>query len=916
MKRTLHAFPDSGHHILFFPLNHLTSADLPAGDDWRSPVGKVWIKGRFGVRTTATEAGQSIDQPGFWVAVDLNTGNIDRGYVVPERKKRDARKRRLAEKESKPAINGLAARSDGAATTGGYTCYVAREDNDLPPAISLDLSAEFRIGALAPGLELDVVFVEEAGDPISVDLVVDFGNSRTVVLAVEQTRESGGLASICRPILFTKTGWDGDDLDFDVTDFDAAIPDSWVALVEGVFKSQPTRPVTAAVRPEFLKQSFVERLMNQTRAKRNATVMMAPHQFCDVSPAVIGSAARDALSEIDTLDGGLSFLSSPKRYVWDETPLGTAGKTHWTMHAQPWRKGTQGPGSLAPLKGDIFRFMPNGAAKWSLESWPFLTKGDEDIRADHSRADSLIWVALTILEQAYRQIQSEAWRRGNQPFLRRELGDILLTYPAGWTEAEIEVFKQKWEIARDIFVVSRFENPAQRRADGDVPQIKLALDEAVAPQLALVYAEMHHMRDYGENWIELYGRGRGADARVRVMTIDIGGGTTDTSIVEYKDNLPGTGIDLLAKLMFKDSTTIAGDRLVKDIIERLLLPALGERFIGDPNKRDAFSRLFFARAKRDSERAQWSIITRTIFIPIAVQWIRAFSAGSVENPETGLALTPAESGASRTQIARLNQLGAAAGLGPMLLDEDAPLSFDMEALRKAIHDWFVHLADTHARYFSVFDCDLVILTGKPSEIPEIRDLIERRLPIDPSRIISARNYYAGDWLPMSRKGYIDDAKLVTALGTAVYSAVQKSILTGWRIRGEVDVSYRVENHWGRIAGTLKPFNVKDLILTAGEMQATTRLLTDSFIGRARFLNHVLPEQVYQIVMKNGAQILVDAKFKRVLTEQEGRRYEMSTEGLVLVSAVDVQTGKPIPKDDIELRLCTLPRAEEYWQDTG
>ncbi len=913
MKRTLNAFPDSGHHLLFYPLPGL---DVPPADDWRSPVGKVWLKGRFGLKVTETEAGQRIETPGFWIAVDLAVGNADRGYIVPEREKRVTRRRRLAEMADKPAINGLAARNDNQATTGGYTCYVAKAEHELPDNIALDLSAEFSIAAIAPGLELDIVFIEEAGDPISVNLIVDFGNSRTVVLAVEQTKESGGLASICRPILFPKTAHDCDELDFDVTNFDAAIPDSWFALVEGQFKTQPTRPVTAAVRNEFAQQSWKERFLNIARRKREETVTMAPHQFCEVSPAVIGSAARDALSALDTLDGGISFLSSPKRYVWDEAPLGTAGKTHWTMHANSWRKGASGLGGLMPLKGDIFRFMPNADAKWTPDSWPALTSGDIEMRADHSRADSLVWVALAILEQASRQIESQAWRKGNQPFLRRELGDILLTYPAGWTEAEIDVFRQKWEIARDIFMLSRSEHAERRIVSGDAPKVRLALDEAVAPQLAIVYAEMHHMRDYGENWIELYGRGRGSDARVRVMTVDIGGGTTDTSIVEYSDRLPGTGVDLVAKLVFKDSTTIAGDRLVKDIIERLLLPQLGAQYGAGTDARDAFSRLFFSRAKRDSARAQWSVITRTVFIPIAVQWLRSFSAGSINNPATGKAYSPAESGASTTQIARLNQLATEAGLPGTLLDANAPLDFDMEALRRAIHDWFIHLADVHARYLAAFDCDLVILTGKPSEIPEIRHLIERRLPIDPGRILSARGYYAGDWMPMSRKGQIDDAKLVTALGTAVFNSVENSILSGWRITGEVDESYRVENHWGRIAGVLKPFSPKDVILSAGEMTATARLLTDSFIGRARFLNHVLPEQVYQLVMKNGAQALVDAKFKRVLTEQQGRKYEMSAESLVLVSATDAQTGKPIAKEDIELRLCTLPRADEYWQDTG
>ena len=97
---------------------------------------------------------------------------------------------------------------------------------------------------------------------------------------------------------------------------------------------------------------------------------------------------------------------------------------------------------------------------------------------------------------------------------------------------------------------------------------------------------------------------------------------------------------------------------------------------------------------------------------------------------------------------------------------------------------------------------------------------------------------------------------------------------------------------------------------------TARLLTDSFIGRARFLNHVLPEQVYRLVHKGGKQVLADVRVRRKVTTAEGRQYAMSAEALELVSAKNAQTGATIPLSEIELQLCTLPRAEEYWQDTG
>lgn len=918
MKRTLHVFPDSGHQVLFFPIERPAGSKrkkLPEAslrdDAWRSPPTKPWLRGRFGTQSRTDEAGKSVVRQGFWVAVDFTTDGADRGYWVPE----------LTSKAPRRKARGSTVISDieegeEALKPGCHSPYIASAEADLPERISLDLVAEFELDSGLGPMQLDIEFVEEAGEAIPVNLIIDLGNSRTVVLGLEQTETADGLSSICKPILFPKDGQMGPALDADPEDFSEAIPDSWFVLMENMFPSQPVRRLTAGVKPVFQDRTVLDKILNRSKKPCSKTVTVAAHQFVQVSPAVIGRAAREALSDVNTDAGGVSFLSSPKRYVWDDQPLGAKGRTHWTMQRQSWRQRHCDQHDLVPLKGDIMRFMPNAEADWTLESWNAFTQTENEVRPDHSRADSLVWVALAILEQADRQIQSEDWRRGNKPYLRRTLGDIMLTYPAGWTEDEVERFRAKWERARDIFVLSRRDLQRPAAPQPNIPAVRLPLDEAVASQLAIVYAEMRHMREYGENWIELYGRGEGKHARIRVMTVDIGGGTTDTSIVEYQDKLPGAGMDLTTRLIFKDSTTHAGDRLMKDIIERILLPKLGEPFARDTARREAFEEVFFKPAKRDSERAQWSVITRTVFVPIARQWLRCCAAGKVENPETGQPYSARDAGASLGQIARMNELVRDVGLEADILDPDSPLDLDLARVRAVITDWFSQVARTHGNFAALFDCDLVILTGKPSELPEVRTLLERHLPLEADRIISAKDYFAGDWLPMSKTGNIDDAKLVTALGSAVFNSIETGILSGWAIHREFAADCRHENHWGRIAGSLKPFKDSDIVLPAGESQATARLLTGSVIGRARFLNHVLPEQVYKLVHVSGEQILIDARFARVTHAHDGVSNDLTAESLVLVSAQDAHTRKKIPLEELDLQLCTLARSEDYWQETG
>ena len=110
------------------------------------------------------------------------------------------------------------------------------------------------------------------------------------------------------------------------------------------------------------------------------------------------------------------------------------------------------------------------------------------------------------------------------------------------------------------------------------PEVAFPLDEAIASQLPFIFSEIEAMHGIGENYIELVGKKRQRREQVttvRALNIDIGGGTTDYAIVEYSDTLSGSGVELESTVLFKDSTNIAGDEVVKAIIERIVLPAFG-----------------------------------------------------------------------------------------------------------------------------------------------------------------------------------------------------------------------------------------------------------------------------------------------------------------------------------------------------
>ncbi len=412
-----------------------------------------------------------------------------------------------------------------------------------------------------------------------------------------------------------------------------------------------------------------------------------------MSPAVLGPPAADILANLEPSAGGNYFLSSPKRYLWDQTPVGDlshAGLTFWTMNVQRWHpnsKNVQAGKALEKLSGTVLRFLDQNGADWTLgddaSQCPPPERADAAARPPsrphepaYPRADALTWAALAVLEAAYRQLQSASGRPAGQPFVRARLASVMITFPPGWTAQELAAYRRKWQKALDIFTLTHFADRRLVTAGGERPTLSMELDEAVAAQLPLIFDEIRRMGERGENWLELVGRGHGNTAKARVLNLDIGGGTTDVTIVEYQDLRAGEGVDLIATVLYRDSSTIAGDGLVRRIIESVLLPALGQGL--DQEGRRAFAALL-ARQKGE-DRARWNRITRQVFLPIVHGWL---AAAAREESTAQPTPTPRELRVNLHLIEEFNALCQNAGVPGRLLEPDSALVYSHGAWQTA-----------------------------------------------------------------------------------------------------------------------------------------------------------------------------------------------------------------------------------------
>lgn len=171
----------------------------------------------------------------------------------------------------------------------------------------------------------EIHWLPKGGDhPIPVDLVVDFGNTRTAALLFEDD-ETRPLNEICRPLRFLPRGRQIASSQVYSIDHDPLVMvESWIVLRQGIFSN--LEPPHSGFKPSSVL-SVEQRQQSGWLKSQNVNVVVAeqrylPQMFVEISPCIMGGgmgvdSARQILKDADMEVGSNFFLSSPKRYIWD-----------------------------------------------------------------------------------------------------------------------------------------------------------------------------------------------------------------------------------------------------------------------------------------------------------------------------------------------------------------------------------------------------------------------------------------------------------------------------------------------------------------------------------------------------------------------------------------------------------------------
>ncbi|HEY8075713.1 MAG TPA: virulence factor SrfB, partial [Labilithrix sp.] len=546
----------------------------------------------------------------------------------------------------------------------------------------------------------------ETSQPIPVSLVLDLGNSRSTALLVEG-RDSGAFGV---PLEIRNLG-------------------NPVQTSNEAFDSRIT----------FLPSPW-DRTVNPTATGD-----------CFQWPSV-ARLGREALDRaLETPHRYQCTLSGPKRYLWDDRQ--TDERWHFAQKIGQVAPGEGG--EYRPVFGRILKYLPEDSGGTYLREDGPQTPADPR----YAPRAMMLFAIVEIVSQAYAQINSAAYRmfqgKEQNP---RVLRHLVLTYPSAMRDEERRVYEA---LVRNAVILTchtlniRSDLRPNFNAQTGHFEPFLFVDEALAAQMVFVHQECQGTFSGSmEELIGVFGTG----SKLRVASVDIGGGTSDVMIAEYEDKLPGTGTSLSVTRLFQDGVSIAGDEVCRAIVEDVVFPQILAQLMTQQSRGKLLHLFGEGDAGHGSAwRTLRARLVPYLWLPLArCYWAVAEGFALPDHtPDKSYLLSYV------FEIFGLPAISASVlGEADKFLTseiEDWPgienlfLKFDAREVERAIERVLREPLRRYADILAQFDVDLLVLAGRTAALPCIKDLFTKEMPVPPPRIKSMARYRVGEWYPSKWK---------------------------------------------------------------------------------------------------------------------------------------------------------------------
>lgn len=735
--------------------------------------------------------------------------------------------------------------------------------------------------------------------PIPVDLIVDVGNSRTCGILIESHGErGGGSLALSDPLTLR----------------DLSVPQH---VHVGAFES----------RVEFVRPMFgfdgLSRLAGRDRA------------FQWPSLVRIGPEAQ-RLSVGGSGTEGATGMSSPKRYLWDDRAAGQIWRTR--------RPDRPGAAATEPVSGPLLQLVTEAGDFIGGRRAKRRGRGagqQPAIRPKFSRSALFTFLMTEILTQTITAMNSPERRSGKRySDVPRFLRNIIMTLPPATPLAERRIMEESVEDAIDLVWRSLGWAGPRRSHHVGRPSARINLDEATATQLVYLYSEIvEKYRDEPAGFFEIMGRvrsGRGAAPTLRIASIDIGGGTSDLIVITYR--LGGRKV-IEPEQDFREGFRVAGDDVVDAVLANHVLPSIeaGLKAAGMAEPKT------FLKGIVGADRGGMSEQERQFRRRFVVQLLEPAGLALLSQLESRAML--AETGpldqplgsawiAARPEAdaiaAEFDAMAARAGGRGFRLAETT-VTATAEEVNATVRSVLGRALEDFAEIVARLDCDVLLVSGRPSRLPVVADMLVATLCVRPDRVVPMHRYRAGRWYPFrDAQDRIADPKTTVAVG-AMLCYLAESQIEHFTVR----TGHLTVKSTARFIGEMLPNDkilARDVLfsgvdLDRGERQEEEKTLklesqTTTIGFRQLPLERWQSSPLYTIeveVERPPSPFPVSVVMRRrdaaTDPEEDPAGAELAREDFEIVDPRDSRDNE---RRDLKatLRLQTMKNAAGYWLDTG
>jgi hypothetical protein len=745
------------------------------------------------------------------------------------------------------------------------------------------------IGILPRVRLVDVVSENRGYAPIHVDLVLDIGNSRTCGVLVEENQDTPSLNN------------------------------SQVLALRDLSRPEHVYSRPFESRVEFAMATFGRDAISRRSGRANA--------FRWPSPVRVGPEAMRLAAETEGNEGATG-ISSPKRYLWDRRP-----------NVQGWRfngRASDGVTTEPPVSGPFMAHVTETGEVLRTTRG----RGQPAVRARFSRSAMFTFLLAELLMQAISQINAWATRAARRfADVPRRLRRVILTLPPAMPLAEQKILRERAEGAVKLAWDLLGWTEAGPTAPPE-PRVLLNLDEATATQVVWLYTEItQRLQGDAAAFFELAGRvrpERGPSPCLRVASIDIGGGTTDLMIVTWSVENRDT---IVPRQEFREGFKIAGDEVLEGLITHLVLPqvaaALRGAGMGDP---DAFLRQMLGGdrgGQSEVERHLRRQFVAQVLEPVALAVLHAYERiegremGEIFRASIGAVLAAEPQPANARAIAFFETAARQAGAQGFAI-ADVEVAADARRVEAVVQATLGPVLADLCEVVWHYDCDVLLLSGRPSRLRVVTDMVLAKLPVPPHRIIGMHRYQVGGWYPFrDAHARIDDPKTSAAVG-AMLCALAEGRLEGFLMRTSQLQMKSTARYIGRmeISGQIRDQGVllADVDLekrpaTREAAEFTMTFAAPTFLGFRQLPIERWPATpLYALEFANPESVPRMAlplrlKIRRADLDPDAPGQEERREDFRIEEIEDAE-GTAMRRTDVEIRLQTMKSEAGYWRDTG